>query len=114
MADASVHLMRVWAEPAPDGTIVGGENAIKEIVNVGYGDDVSIGELAQLVKEIVGYQGTLRFDHTKPDGTPRKLLDSSRLRSTGWAPSVCLHDGIASTYAWFLEYHDEARLGTAV
>ena len=114
MADASVHLMRVWAESAQDGTIVGGENAINEIVNVGYGDDVSIGELARLVGEIVGYQGTLRFDHTKPDGTPRKLLDSSRLRLTGWAPRVFLRDGIASTYSWFLEHHDEARLGTAV
>ncbi|MDB4891915.1 MAG: NAD-dependent epimerase/dehydratase [Gemmatimonadetes bacterium] len=111
MADASIHLMRVWAEPSPDGSIVGGPNAINEIVNVGYGDDIPIGELAKMVKETVGYQGTLAFDTTKPDGTPRKLLDSTRLHSTGWSPKVSLREGLARTYAWFLENHDEARLG---
>jgi GDP-L-fucose synthase len=114
MADASVHLMQVWAEPGLDGTVVGGENAVNAIVNVGYGDDVSIRELAELVREIVGYEGTLGFDTSKPDGTPRKLLDSSRLHATGWRPSVSLRDGIARTYEWFLEHHDEARLGESV
>jgi GDP-L-fucose synthase len=114
MADASVHLMQVWAEPGLNGTVVGGENAVNAIVNVGYGDDVSIRELAELVREIVGYKGTLGFDTSKPDGTPRKLLDSSRLHSTGWRPSVSLRDGIARTYEWFLEHHDEARLGKSV
>jgi GDP-L-fucose synthase len=113
MADASVHLMRVWAEPSADGSIVGGPDAINEIVNVGFGDDVSIRELAELVRRIVGFEGELRFDHTKPDGTPRKWLDSTRLRSTGWTPRIGLEEGVASTYAWFLEHHDEARLGDA-
>jgi GDP-L-fucose synthase len=111
MADASIHLMRVWAEPGADGSIVGGPNAINEIVNIGYGDDIAIGELAKMVKEIVGFEGALTFDTSKPDGTPRKLLDSSRLRSTGWKPSISIRDGIARTYGWFLANHAEARLG---
>jgi GDP-L-fucose synthase len=111
MADASVHLMRVWAEPGADGEIVGGADAINEIVNVGYGDDIPIGELAAMVKEIVGFEGALTFDTSKPDGTPRKLLDSSRLRATGWTPSIPIRDGIARTYEWFLANHSEARLG---
>ena len=111
MADATVHLMNVWGEPGEDGTIVGGPNAVNEIVNIGYGDDISIGELAAMVREVVGYEGELVFDRTKPDGTPRKLLDSSRLHATGWAPSVGIRDGIARTYEWFLTHHAEARLG---
>jgi GDP-L-fucose synthase len=111
MADACIHLMRVWAEPGADGRIVGGSDAINEIVNIGYGDDVAIGELAHLVREIVGYEGEIVFDHSKPDGTPRKLLESSRLRDTGWSPRVSLRSGIAETYQWFLEHHAEARLG---
>lgn len=111
MADACVHLMRDWAEPQKDGTLLGGPDAVNQIVNVGYGEDVSIGELAQLVRETVGYAGRLVFDRSKPDGTPRKLLDSSRLRSAGWAPRISLRDGVAQTYAWFLEHHAEARLG---
>ncbi len=111
MADASVHLMRTWAEPSSNGATVGGPDAVNEIVNVGYGDDVSIGELAQMVKEIVGFSGSLTFDRSKPDGTPRKLLDSSRLRETGWRPSIHLREGIERTYRWFLAHHDEARLG---
>ena len=113
MADASVHLMNVWAERGEGGEIVGGPNAVNEIVNVGYGTDVSIRELAELVSEIVGYQGELRWDTSKPDGTPRKLLDSSRLRASGWAPAVALREGVARTYQWFLEHHDEARLGAS-
>ena len=111
MADASIHLMRAWAEPTADGQTLGGPDGINQILNIGYGDDVSIGELAALVKEVVGYGGALRFDRTKPDGTPRKLLDSTRLRATGWVPRVSLRDGVASTYAWFLDNYDGARLG---
>lgn len=111
MAQASIHLMQVWGESSPDGSVVGGVNAVNDIVNVGYGDDIAIGELAGLVREIVGYEGGLRFDLTKPDGTPRKLLDSTRLHSTGWRPSISIRDGIARTYAWFQEHHPEARLG---
>jgi GDP-L-fucose synthase len=111
MADASVHLMRVWAEPGEDGETIGGPDAVNEIVNVGFGSDVSIGELAALVRNTVGFEGELRFDHSKPDGTPRKWLDSSRLRATGWAPRIGLAEGVASTYRWFLEHHEDARLG---
>jgi GDP-L-fucose synthase len=113
MADASVHLMQVWAEQGPDGSVVGGPDAINEVVNVGFGADVSILELAELVRRIVGFEGELRFDRSKPDGTPRKWLDSTRLRSTGWIPRVDLESGVASTYAWFLRNHETARLGVA-
>jgi GDP-L-fucose synthase len=112
MADASIHLMQVWAEPGPSGNLVGGPDAVNEIVNVGFGDDVSIRELAELVRRVVGYEGALTFDTSKPDGTPRKLLDSTRLRATGWVPRIGLEDGVESTYKWFLEHRDEARLGT--
>ena len=71
-------------------------------LNVGFGDDVSIKELTELVAEIVGYEGAIGWDTTKPDGTPRKLLDSSRLRSLGWKPSISLHEGIKSTYQWYV------------
>lgn len=67
-------------------------------VNVGYGEDISIRDLATLIKEIVGFQGEIRFDSTKPDGTPRKLMDSSRLHSLGWKPKTNLETGIRETY----------------
>lgn len=114
MADASVHLMNVWGEQGADGESVGGEDAVNQIVNVGYGTDVSIKELAELVCRVVGYQGALRWDTSKPDGTPQKLLDSSRLGATGWQPSIALREGVERTYAWFLAHHDEARLGESV
>ena len=110
MADASIHLMRVWGEPAADGSIVGGPDAVNEIVNVGYGDDISIAALAELIRDVVGFTGRLRFDASKPDGMPRKLLDSTRLNATGWRPSISLRDGVERTYAWFLANHAEARL----
>jgi GDP-L-fucose synthase len=72
-----------------------------EIINVGFGDDVTIRELAELICEVVGYQGALGFDASKPDGTPRKLLDVSRLRDLGWRPRISLPDGIRQTYDWF-------------
>lgn len=73
-----------------------------EIINIGVGKDLSIRELAEIVKEIVGYSGEIRFDTTKLDGTPRKLLDVSRLHSLGWRARMSLREGIASTYRWFL------------
>ncbi len=73
-------------------------------LNVGFGDDVSIKELTELVAEIVSYEGAIGWDTTKPDGTPRKLLDSSRLRSLGWKPSITLREGIKSTYRWYLTH----------
>ena len=80
------------------------------IVNVGWGQDVTIRELAEMVASAVGYRGALIFDSSKPDGTPRKLLDTTRLTELGWKPSISLHDGIARTYAWFLEHFADARL----
>ena len=74
----------------------------KQFINVGVCDDISIRDLATLVASIVGYQGTFTFDTSKPDGTPRKLLDVARLHSLGWRHSISLEDGIRSTYQWFL------------
>ncbi len=79
-----------------------------EIVNVGVGRDISIGELAQLIAKIVGFEGEIRHDTSKPDGTPRKLLDVSRLTALGWEASIGLREGIESTYAWFLANSDAA------
>jgi GDP-L-fucose synthase len=86
LADACVFLMQNYNEA--------------EIVNVGWGKDISIAELASLIKDIVDYSGSIEFDASKPDGTPRKLLDTTRLTSLGWQPSTQLADGIASTYKW--------------
>jgi len=73
-----------------------------EIINVGCGDDISIRELAELICDVVGFDGELTWDANKPDGTPRKLLDVTRLRALGWKPSILLRNGIARTYQWFL------------
>jgi GDP-L-fucose synthase len=89
LADALVFLMQHYNE--------------KQFVNVGYGEDISIGELAQMVKETVGFQGDIEFDTSKPNGTPKKLMDSSRLFSQGWKPSVSLKEGIALAYQDFLK-----------
>lgn len=74
-----------------------------EIVNVGCGEDISIRKLAELVCDVVGFKGELTWDKTKPDGTPRKLLDISKLRGLGWSPTIPLREGIAKTYDWFLK-----------
>jgi GDP-L-fucose synthase len=74
-----------------------------EIINVGCGEDVTIRELAELICDVVGFEGDLTWDKTKPDGTPRKLLDISKLRGLGWAPGISLRDGISRTYDWFLK-----------
>jgi GDP-L-fucose synthase len=75
----------------------------EEIINVGVGEDIAIEDLAVLISNIVGFEGALTFDTDMPDGTPRKLLDVTRLQNLGWAPRITLNDGIAETYAWFLE-----------
>jgi GDP-L-fucose synthase len=72
-----------------------------EIINVGCGEDISIRELAELICDVVGFDGELAWDTTKPDGTPRKLLDVTKLRALGWKPAIPLWDGIARTYEWF-------------
>jgi GDP-L-fucose synthase len=87
LADACVFLMANYSAP--------------EIVNIGWGQDVSILELAELVKDVVGYEGDIELDTSKPDGTPRKLLDTSRLSSLGWKPSIDLEEGIRGTYDWY-------------
>jgi GDP-L-fucose synthase len=74
-----------------------------EIINVGCGYDVTIRELAQLVAKVIGVDIDLVFDASKPDGTPRKLLDSTRLQKLGWKPRILLEDGIRDTYQWFLQ-----------
>jgi GDP-L-fucose synthase len=73
-----------------------------EIINVGVGQDVSIAELAELIREIVGFRGRIVFDSTRPDGTPRKLLDVSRISALGWQATIGLADGIRETYRWYL------------
>lgn len=78
-------------------------------VNVGVGSDVSIRELAEIVKEVTGFQGRIVQDTSKPDGTPRKLMDVSRLDSLGWKAQVELREGVAQTYAWFVEHYAQAQ-----
>lgn len=78
-----------------------------EPINVGTGADLTVHELAELTASVVGYSGPIEHDPTKPDGTPRKVLDVSRLRALGWAPRIDLRDGIAATYDWFLAHHAE-------
>ena len=74
-----------------------------EIINIGCGEDISIRELAELICDVVGFKGELGWDSTKPDGTPRKLLDVSRIHALGWRHRIGLREGIARTYEWFLE-----------
>lgn len=76
-----------------------------EHINCGLGEDVTIRELAETVMDVVGFKGELSFDRSKPDGTPRKLMDSSRLLGLGWKPTIPLREGIKETYEWFLETH---------
>ena len=94
-ADACVHLMKTYSDA--------------QHVNVGSGDDVTILELAQLVCEVVGLQGGITTDTSKPDGTPRKLMSADKLRGMGWAPTIGLRDGIAGAYGWFLNNQAEAQ-----
>ncbi|WP_116812584.1 GDP-L-fucose synthase [Steroidobacter cummioxidans] len=95
LADACLFLMQHYEGEQP--------------VNIGWGEDVTIQELAGLIQEAVGFAGKLRFDTSKPDGTPRKLLDVSVLKAQGWAPRIGLRDGIAATYRWFLEHQGDYR-----
>jgi GDP-L-fucose synthase len=95
LAAACMFLMERYSDDAP--------------INIGWGEDLSIAELAQLIAEVTGFQGELRFDASKPDGTPRKLLDVSRVRALGWSPRLALRDGVAATYAWFRSQQDRYR-----
>ena len=82
----------------------------EEIVNIGVGEDISIRELAELVKDITGYQGEIVNDTSKPDGTPRKLLDVGRLHALGWKAKIPLREGIEATYRWFLDQGSGLRV----
>ncbi|MBP2297434.1 GDP-L-fucose synthase family protein [Azospirillum picis] len=99
MADACVHLMEHYDD--------------EEIINVGPGDDIAIADLAALIRDTVGYPGTLTHDLSKPDGHPRKLMDVQRLFATGWRPKVPLEEGLRRTYAWFLEHAAPERIRQA-
>jgi GDP-L-fucose synthase len=79
-------------------------------INVGTGEDLQIRELADVVADVVGYAGTIELDFTKPDGTPRKVLDVSRMHALGWHHFIDLHEGVASTYDWYVSHLDVARL----
>ncbi|MCJ2089205.1 GDP-L-fucose synthase [Methylobacterium sp. E-005] len=78
-------------------------------INVGTGQDCTIRELAEALARVIGFEGRLDFDATKPDGTPRKLMDVSRLTSMGWQPEIALEDGLRQTYGWFLNHQDDLR-----
>jgi len=95
LADACVFLMQRYESDEP--------------INVGVGDDLTIAELAALVARVVGFEGKLAFDPTKPDGTPRKLLDTSKINELGWLPRISLQAGIEGTYRWYLEHRAELR-----
>jgi GDP-L-fucose synthase len=95
LADACVFLMKTWSDEAP--------------INIGVGEDITIAELARLIADIVGYTGEFVYDSARPDGTPRKLLDVSKLTAAGWRPKITLDDGVRQTYQWY----QEARLPIA-
>jgi len=82
-----------------------------DLLNVGMGEDLSIAELAELVARVVGYNGEIRFDSSKPDGTPRKLLDVSRLRALGWRAHIGLEEGVRATYDWYCDHMSAAVAG---
>jgi GDP-L-fucose synthase len=89
LANASTYLLENYDDDAP--------------INVGWGQDISIADLGLMIAQIVGFEGQIHWDSSKPDGTPRKLLDTKKINSLGWEPSISLRDGIESTYRWYLE-----------
>jgi len=80
-----------------------------EIVNIGVGEDIAIRDLAELIKTVTGFTGDVVYDSSKPDGTPRKLIDTSKIRGLGWLPTTSLEQGVRSTYEWYLS-HCERQL----
>ncbi len=95
LADAAVFLMETYDEEA--------------IINVGVGEDLTIRELAEIIREVVGYTGEIVWDPSKPDGTPRKLLDVSRLQALGWKAKIPLREGLEQTYRWYVEHEQKSR-----
>ena len=95
LAGACVHLMQHYSE--------------EQFINVGSGSDLTIRELAEMVREVVGFGGGVEWDSSKPDGTPRKLMDVSRLANMGWRAGIDLRTGLNSTYQWFLDHAADMR-----
>ena len=95
-ADALVYLLQTYSEDSH--------------INVGSGEDVTIGELVRLIARVVGFEGAIVQDLSKPDGTPRKLMSADRLRAMGWAPRIGMEEGVRNSYAWFLEHVAERRV----
>ena len=95
LADACLFLLRNYDEP--------------EIINIGVGEDLSIAELAGLVRAVVGFQGKIEYDASKPEGTPRKLVDTSKINALGWKAKTGLREGVVETYRWFLDNIDHLR-----
>jgi GDP-L-fucose synthase len=104
MAAASIHVLELDSALYKANT-----QDMMSHINVGTGLDCTIGELAETLKEVIGFAGQLEFDTNKPDGTPRKLLDVSRLESLGYKAKISLRDGLAETYAWFLDHQNDYR-----
>ena len=95
LADALIHILKYYSGPVP--------------LNIGTGEEVTIAELARTIADVVGFTGNLNFDTSKPDGSPRKLLDDTRMKKLGWRASISLRDGLAETYRWFLDHESERR-----
>jgi len=97
LAEACVFLMGNYDDP--------------EVINIGFGGDTTIKDLAEIIGKSVGFEGDFAFDASKPDGAPRKLLDSSKIRGMGWKPQIGLEEGIRQTYRWYREHHGKDRKG---
>lgn len=105
-ADACVFLMNL---PDDRFTDLSGSPDQPPLINVGFGADMSVKEIAESVADVVGFDGRLIFDPSKPDGTPRKLMDSTRLNSLGWHPQMSFHDGLRMAFQDFLSHHDQEK-----
>jgi GDP-L-fucose synthase len=118
---AGARTMEIWGsgtvrrefmhvDDCADGLIFAMKNvAQSEHINIGCGEDMTIEELARLVMDVVGFKGGLSKDTSKPDGTPRKIMDDTALKSLGWSPSIPLHEGLSATYARFLQNYDDLK-----
>lgn len=104
MAAACLHVMALDKEKYQSCT-----EPMLSHLNVGTGEDVTVRELAETIQDVVGYQGQISWDITKPDGTPRKLMDISKLKSLGWQPKIALKEGLDRTYQWFVEHQGQFK-----
>lgn len=101
MAQASIFMMQLDKSVVDKNT-----SPMQSHINAGFGSDITIAELAKSIAEVVGFKGKIMFDPTKPDGSPRKLMNSRKLTQLGWLPQVALNDGLESAYKGFLNYHE--------